>query len=117
MRMDFRLVTLAFAVTLAGCGKTERSAIALAVTGDLGNGAATISCTSSTSGTCHVLFLAGDVTKAASVAVGSSTTVTGLVPGVGFCSDTVAPEAGKCKPTVLVNGRQIVRRESKVTRA
>lgn len=115
MGVVFRWVTLGLAVALAGCGKTGRSAIALEVTGDLGNGAATISCTSSTSGTCHVLFLAGDVTRTASAAVGSSTTVTGLIPGVGFCSDTVAPEAGKCKPTVLVNGRQIVRRETKVT--
>ncbi|MDH7975060.1 hypothetical protein QH494_22990 [Sphingomonas sp. AR_OL41] len=116
MRLNFRLVLVGSLLALGACGKTERSAIALEVTGDLGNGAATISCTSSTSGTCHVLFLAGDISKAASAPVGNSTTVTGLIPGVGFCSDTVAPVAGKCKPTVLVNGRQIVRRETKVTR-
>ena len=111
MRMVFRLVAVTLAVALAGCGKTERSAIALEVTGDLGNGAATVTCTSSTSGTCHVLFLAGDVTKATSVAVGGSTTVTGLEPGVGFCGGVTAPDPAACKPTVLVDGRQIVRRE------
>jgi hypothetical protein len=110
------LVATALAITQAGCGKTERSAIALEVTGDLANGAATVSCTSSTSGTCHVLFLAGDDTRAASAAVGASTTVTGLKAGVGFCTGTTAPQPGACKPTVLVDGRQIVRRESKVTR-
>jgi hypothetical protein len=115
MRVVFRLAPLALAAALAGCGKTERSAIALEVTGDLTNGTATIGCTSSTSGTCHVLFLAGDVTSAASAAVGASTTVTGLKPGVGFCSGVTAPEPAGCKPTVLVDGRQIVRREMKVT--
>lgn len=114
--ITYLLGSALLAITLAGCGgKTERSAIALEVTGDLANGAATITCTSATSGTCHVLFLAGDVTSAASAPVGGSTTVTGLKPGVGFCSGTTAPEPGACKPTVLVDGRQIVRRETRVT--
>jgi hypothetical protein len=105
---------IALAATLAGCGHSERSAISLAVTGDLTHGSATISCTGSTSGTCHVLFRAGDVTKPAAVAVGGSTTVTGLTAGVGFCSGVDAPDPATCKPTVLVDGRQIVRHERAV---
>ncbi|MEG3143275.1 hypothetical protein U1839_01295 [Sphingomonas sp. RT2P30] len=115
MRLNSRLVLVGLLFALGACGKTERSAVALEVTGDLGNGAATVSCISSTSGTCHILFMAGDVTKAASAPVGGSTTVTGLTPGVGFCSGATAPEPGGCKPTVLVDGRQIVRRETKGT--
>ncbi len=117
MRLNFQWVLVGSLLALGACGKTERSAIALELTGDLAKGTATISCTSSTSGTCHVLFLAGDDTKTAAVAVGASTTVSGLKPGAGFCSGTTAPEPGKCKPTVLVDGRQIVRRETKVSQS
>jgi len=108
------VLLVALAVPLAACGHGERSAISLAVTGDLTHGSATIACTASTSGTCHVLFLAGDVTKPGSVAVGGSTTVTGLPAGVGFCSGVDAPDPAKCKPTVLIDGRQIVRHERTV---
>ena len=115
LRCGAPMLAAALAATLAGCGHSERTAITLAVTGDLAHGAATIDCTSSTSGTCYVLFRGGDAAKPASVAVGASTTVTGLSPGVGFCSGVTAPDPDGCKPTVLTDGRQIVRHETKAS--
>ncbi len=100
------------AATLAGCDSDEQSAFTLEVTGNLDNGTALVTCVRSTSGTCHILFRAGDVTQAASATVGATTTVTGLTAGMGFCGGVSAPDPATCKPTVLVNGRQIMRHEA-----
>jgi hypothetical protein len=109
MRPILALTTLA--LTLAACGKSERSALSLEVNGDFANRAATITCKESTSGTCHVLFQSGTMTKSASAAVGRTTTVSGLPAGTGFCGGYAPPELASCKPILLVDGRQVVRHE------
>jgi hypothetical protein len=112
MRPILALAALAaLALTLAACGKSERSAVSLEVNGDIANQAATITCKESTSGTCHVLFQSGTTTKRASAAVGATTTVSGLPAGTGFCGGYAPPEPAGCKPIVLVDGRQVVRHE------
>lgn len=109
MRPILAVTTLA--LTLAACGKSERSAVSIEVNGDFANRAATITCKESTTGTCHVLFQSGTTTKRASAAAGTSTTVSGLPAGTGFCGGYTPPELASCKPVLLVDGHQVVRHE------
>lgn len=104
----------ALALPLAACGKSERSAVSIEVTGNLADGSATIHCKESTSGTCHVLFKTGATTRRAEVPGGGTTTVTGLPAGTSFCGGYDAPELESCKPIVLVNGSQVIRHERTV---
>ena len=104
----------ALTLTLAACGKSERSAVSLEVNGDIANESATITCKESTSGTCHVLFQSGTTTKRASAAVGTSTTVAGLPAGTSFCGGYTPPELSACKPIVLLKGHQVIRHERTV---
>ena len=106
------IMAAALLAPLAGCDTGEQSAFTLEVTGNLDSGTAVINCVRSTSGSCHVLFRAGDVTKTASATVGATTTVTGLTAGMGICGGVSAPDPATCKPTVLVNGSQIMRHEA-----
>jgi hypothetical protein len=101
----------ALALTLAACGTSKRSAVSLEVNGDSASQAATITCKESTTGTCHVLFQSGTTTKRASAAAGTSATVSGLPAGTGFCGGYTPPELASCKPILLIDGHQVVRRE------
>lgn len=101
----------ALALTLAACGKSERSAVSLEVNGDIANESATITCKESTTGTCHILFKTGETTKRASAAAGASMTVAGLPAGTSFCGGYTPPELASCKPIVLLSGHQVVRHE------
>jgi len=112
MRPILALTTIA--LTLAACGKSERSAVSLEVNGDFANHAAIITCKESTTGTCHVLFQSGTTTKRASAAAGTSTTVGGLPAGTSFCGGYTPPELASCKPILLVDGHQVVRHERNV---
>ena len=112
MRPILALTTIA--LTLAACGKSERSAVSLEVNADPASETATITCKESTTGTCHVLFQSGTTTKRASAASGASTTVAGLPAGTSFCGGYTPPELASCKPIVLLNGQQVVRREHTV---
>ena len=104
----------ALALTLAGCGKSERSAVSLEVNGDIANQSATITCKESTTGMCHVLFKVGATTKRASAVPGASTTVAGLPAGTSFCGGYTPPELDSCKPIVLLSGHQVIRHERTV---
>lgn len=108
------LALTALALTLAGCGKSERSAVSLEVNGDPANETATITCTESTTHTCHVLFQTGATTRRASAAVGATTTVSGLPAGTSFCGGYTPPELASCKPIVLLKGQQVIRHEHTV---
>ena len=102
------------ALTLTACGHGQRSAVAIEVNGDIAHETATITCKESTTGTCHLLFQSGTTTKRASAASGASTTVAGLPAGTSFCGGYTPPELASCKPIVLLNGQQVVRREHTV---
>jgi hypothetical protein len=108
------LAVAALALTLAACGKSERSAVSLEVNGDPAGGSATITCKESTTGTCHVLFKTVATTKRASAAAGTSTTVAGLPIGTSFCGGYTPPELDSCKPIVLLSGHQVIRHERTV---
>jgi len=109
MRPILALTTIA--LTLAACGKSERSAVSLEVNADPASETATITCKESTTGTCHVLFQSGTTTKRASASASASTTVAGLPAGSSFCGGYTPPELASCKPIVLVAGHQVVRHE------
>ena len=108
------LPVAALVLTLAGCGRGERSAVSIEVNGDIANNSATITCKASTSGMCHVLFKTGATTRRVETAAGASTTVSGLPAGTSFCGSYAPPELDDCKPIVLTNGHQVVRHERTV---
>lgn len=105
------LAFAAIALSLSACGKSERSAVSLEVKSDLAGNSATVTCRESTTGLCHVLFKVGTETKRASVAPGSSTSVTGLPAGTSFCGGYAPPELESCKPIALTGGSQVIRHE------
>jgi len=109
-----RPIPAALALTLAACGKSERSAVSLEVNGDIANNAATVTCRESTTGMCHILFQSSAATKRVAVAPGATTTVSGLPAGTSFCGGYTPPELASCKPIVLVNGHQVIRHERTV---
>jgi hypothetical protein len=101
----------ALVLTLGACGHGERSAVSLEVNGNVADNSATITCKESTTGTCHVLFKTGAMTRRASAAIGTTTTVSGLSAGTSFCGGYTPPELESCKPIVLLDGKQVIHHE------
>jgi len=112
IRTALPLITLAL---LAGCGPTQRDAIAVEVTGDPAAGTATLVCRASTSGACHAVFVTGGVTQAVSATPGNSVRVAKLSTATSYCVGSAAPDAATCKPVPLLSGRQIVSHERSIT--
>lgn len=110
------IVAIAATALLAGCGHVSRESIAVEVTSAPMPGTATLTCTSSSSGTCHVMFVvAGDKVRTASAATGKSVTVQEIAPGTPFCVGVAAPDAATCNPVPLMSGKQIIHHDRSVS--
>ena len=103
---------LAALLLLGGCGGGERSALAVSIVADAD--AATVTCTDTSSGVCHVAFatatpLRGDIRK------GESRRFDGVMPGTPVCIEPEPVDLAKCNRTVIKQGTQKIAR-SRVTR-
>ncbi len=106
--------TLGLALVLAGCSggtTTEHKSVRAVLDADFTRGDATLTCTESTSGACHALFVTGDKADRVSAAVGANVAAHGLGDGTRYCIGTEAPQNG-CSLRPLRDGQEIYRGRS-----
>lgn len=108
-------LTLALASCSDGPATTEQKSLRALLDSDLTKGDTTLTCTESTSGACHVLFVTGDKTGRISASVGASAAAHGLGDGTRYCIGAEAPQDG-CSLRPLRDGQEIYRGRATRTR-
>ena len=97
---------------VAGCAQpSENGNLRATLRADFGEGTVELACTESSSGTCHVLIVAGDRTLRLSAAAGEKAREEGVGDGAQYCIGTAEPRSG-CKLQPLRDGEQIYRATS-----
>ncbi|MBO9713421.1 hypothetical protein [Sphingomonas sp.] len=107
--MRWSVGLLAAGLLLSGCGKPDRS-IDAEIDADFAKGELLLSCRTSGSGTCHAVFLADGQAFRAQASAGGTASVSSVGEGTDYCVEASVPDPARCKPTPLVQGKQIVRR-------
>lgn len=98
------------ALLVAGCGPPEKRSLHATLDTDQVSGTVTMMCKSSSSGTCHALFVTGSDIDRISAAVGTSSGTTGIMGDTRYCLGVDEPVNG-CALKPLAEGEQIVRQE------
>ena len=97
------------ALLVMGCAQqAENGNLRATLRADFGGGTVELACTESSSGTCHVLIVAGDKTLRLSAAAGGKARESGVGDGAQYCIGTAEPRNG-CKLRPLRDGEQIYR--------
>lgn len=103
-----RWMVAGLALLVAGCGEKVDSEVAAILEADLQKGTVTMTCRSSSSGTCHALFVLKDDVIRIDAAAGSVATATGINDLFRYCLGSEAPGDG-CNLRPVAEGQQIVR--------